>query len=100
MEISKNACKVVRFQDHTGRAARVPPAIALTPAERQARIRAQNAERQARFKERQAEKAETWRAALERIAVAGTIREARAIAADALGCPDPKPSPRSSAASA
>ena len=63
----------------------MPPALALTPAERQARIHAQNAERQARFKERQAEKAERWRAALEQIAVAGTIREARAIAADALG---------------
>jgi hypothetical protein len=85
----------------------MPLALALTPAEYQARIRAQNAERQARFKERQdraralqAEQSEMWRAALERIAVAATIREARAIAADALGCPDPKPSPRSSAASA
>ena len=83
----------------------MPPALDLTPDERQARIRAQTAERQARFKERQdraralqADQAERWRAALEQIAVAATIREARAIAADALGC-QPKPSPRSSAAS-
>ena len=63
----------------------MPPALALTPAERATRIRAQTAERQARARERRLEQSETWRLALEQIAVAGTIREARAIAADALG---------------
>ena len=63
----------------------MPPALDLTPDERQARIRAQTAERQARARERRSEQSETWRLALEQIAVAGTIREARAIAADALG---------------
>ena len=62
----------------------MPPALALTPAERATRIRAQIAERQARARERRSEQSETWRAALEQIAGAGTIREARAIAADAL----------------